>query len=285
MMTRTVLTALTAGVALAALTAGCGGAAAENARPTAEPAGAAAEQLPLVSKPTVVLVHGAFADSSSWNGVIKDLEGDGYRVVSAANPLRGLHTDAAYVRSVLDSVSGPVVLAGHSYGGSVMSEAADGHPNIRALVYIASFLLEQGESTGQLAAKFPGAQLGTALDTVPVPLAGGGTGNDLYIKQEEFQRVFAADVPADVASLMAATQRPITSAALEEPAEKAAWKTIPSWNMVTTQDLAIPADSMRFMGERAGARNVEIDASHAVTVSRPGAVADLIDEAARATAS
>jgi pimeloyl-ACP methyl ester carboxylesterase len=281
MMIKTVLAAL----ALATLAAGCGGAAAENPRPAAEPAGAVAEQPPLANKPTVVLVHGAFADSSSWNGVIKDLEGDGYRVISAANPLRGLHTDAAYVRSVLDSVSGPVVLAGHSYGGSVMSEAADGHPNIRALVYIASFLLEQGESTGQLAAKFPGAQLGTALDTVPVPLAGGGTGNDLYIKQEEFQRVFAADVPADVASLMAATQRPITSAALEEPAEKAAWKTIPSWNMVTTQDLAIPADSMRFMGERAGARNVEIDASHAVTVSRPGAVADLIDEAARATAS
>jgi pimeloyl-ACP methyl ester carboxylesterase len=278
MMIKTVLAALTAGVALAALTAGCGGAA-------AEPAGAAVEQPSLVNKPTVVLVHGAFADSSSWNGVIKDLEGDGYRVVSAANPLRGLHTDAAYVRSVLDSVSGPVVLAGHSYGGSVMSEAADGHPNVKALVYIASFLLEQGESTGQLAAKFPGAQLGTALDAVPFPLADGGTGNDLYIKQEEFRRVFAADVPEDVTSLMAATQRPITSAALEEPAEKAAWKTIPSWNMITTQDLAIPAESMRFMGERAESHNVEIDASHAVTVSEPDAVADLIDQAARATVS
>jgi pimeloyl-ACP methyl ester carboxylesterase len=285
MMIKTVLAALTAGVALVALTAGCGGAAAENPRPAAEPAGAAVEHPPLVNKPTVVLVHGAFADSSSWNGVIKDLEGDGYRVVSAANPLRGLHTDAAYVRSVLDSVSGPVVLAGHSYGGSVMSEAADGHPNVKALVYIASFLLEQGESTGQLAAKFPGAQLGTALDTVPFPLAAGGTGNDLYIKQEEFRRVFAADVPENITNLMAATQRPITSAALEEPAEKAAWKTIPSWNMITTQDLAIPAESMRFMGERAESHNVEIDASHAVTVSEPEAVADLIDEAARATVS
>jgi hypothetical protein len=140
-----------------------------------------------------------------------------------------------------------------------------------------SFLLEQGESTGQLAAKFPGAQLGTALDTVPFPLADGGTGNDLYIKQDEFQRVFAADVPEDVTSLMAATQRPITSAALEQPAEKAAWKTIPSWNMITIQDLAIPAESMRFMGERATSHNVEINASHAVTVSQPDAVADLID--------
>jgi pimeloyl-ACP methyl ester carboxylesterase len=283
MMTKTVLSTLTAGIVLAALTAGCGGAAAENPRPAVEPAGSTAEQPPLVNKPTVVLVHGAFADSSSWNGVIKNLEGDGYRVVSAANPLRGLHADAAYVRSVLDSVSGPVVLAGHSYGGSVISEAADGHPNVKALVYIASFLLEQGESTGQLAAKFPGAQLGTALDTVPVPLADGGSGNDLYIKQEEFQRVFAADVPEDVTSLMAATQRPITSAALEQPAEKAAWKTIPSWNMITTQDLAIPAESMRFMGERAKSHNVEIDASHAVTVSQPDAVAALIDEAARTT--
>ena len=285
MMIRTVLTALTAGVALAALTAGCGGAAAENPRPAGEPAGAAVEQPPLVNKHTVVLVHGAFSDSSSLNGLIKNLECDGYRVVSAANPLRGLHTDAAYVRSVLDSVSGPVVLAGHSYGGSVMSEAAGGHPNVKALVYIASFLLEQGESTGQLAAKFPGAQLGTAVDAVPFPLADGGTGNDLYIRRDEFRRVFAADVPEDVASLMAATQRPITSAALEEPAEKAAWKTIPSWNMITTQDLAIPAESMRFMGERARSRNVEIDASHAVTVSEPDAVANLIDEAARATVS
>jgi pimeloyl-ACP methyl ester carboxylesterase len=270
MKIRSVLAAMTVGAALAALTA-CGD--------------AAAEQPPQANKPTVVLVHGAFADSSSWNGVVRSLEGDGYRVVAAANPLRGLHADAEYVRSVLDSVSGPVVLAGHSYGGSVMSEAADGHPNVKALVYIASFLLEQGESTAQLAGMFPGAQLGPALDPVPFPLPGGGTGNDLYIRQDEFQRVFAADVAQDVTDLMAATQRPITAAALEEPATKAAWKTIPSWNMVTTEDLAIPAESMRFMGERAKSRTVEITASHAVTVSQPDAVADLIDEAARATAS
>jgi len=238
----------------------------------------------MTDKPTVVLVHGAFADSSSWNGVIQRLRADGYPVVSAANPLRGLHSDAEYVRSVVDGVGGPVVLAGHSYGGSVMSEAAEGNPNVKALVYVASFILEQGESTGELAAKFPGAELGSALDSVPVPLADGTTGDDLYIRQEEFQRVFAADVPKDVTDLMAATQRPITSAALGEPAVGTAWKTIPSWNLVTTGDLAIPAESMRWMGERAGSRNVEIDASHAVTVSRPGAVAELIDEAARATA-
>jgi len=239
----------------------------------------------MTDKPTVVLVHGAFADSSSWNGVIERLRADGYPVVSAANPLRGLHSDAEYVRSVVDGVGGPVVLAGHSYGGSVMSEAADGHAQVKALVYVASFILEQGESTGQLAGKFPGAQLGEALAPVPVTIPGAGEGTDLYIKQEEFQRVFAADVPRDVADLMAATQRPITSAALGEPAVGTAWKTIPSWNLVTTGDLAIPAESMRWMGERAGSRNVEIDASHAVTVSRPDAVADLIIEAARASAS
>ncbi|GAA4879646.1 alpha/beta fold hydrolase [Actinomycetospora straminea] len=235
------------------------------------------------TRPTVVLVHGAFADSSSWNGVIRELAADGHRVVAVANPLRGLHEDAAYVRAVLDGLEGPIVLAGHSYGGSVMSEAADGHPGVRALVYVASFILEPGESTGELAARYPGAQLGAALDALPVPLPGGGTATDLSIRQEEFRKVFAADVAEEVADLMAATQRPITSAALEEPATAAAWKAVPSWNLVTTDDLAIPAASMRFMGERAGAHTVEVTASHAVTVSRPDAVAQLIREAVRAT--
>jgi pimeloyl-ACP methyl ester carboxylesterase len=269
-MIKTVV-AVTAGAMLAAVTTGCGGAAAQEPAPT--------------NLPTVVLVHGAFADSSSWNGVINILEEDGYPVIAAANPLRGLQTDAEYVRSVLNSVAGPVVLAGHSYGGSVMSEAADGSENVKALVYIASFILEKGESTSQLAAKFPGAQLGSALETVPYPLAGGGTGDDLYIKQDEFQKVFAADVPQDVAHMMAATQRPIAAAALDAPATRTAWKTIPSWNMVTLQDLAIPAESMRFMGERAKSHTVEIDASHAVTVSQPDAVATMISEAASATSS
>jgi len=270
-----VLASIVAGATVVAL-AGCGGAAAEQA-PSEQPTPA--------DRPTVVLVHGAFADSSSWNGVIADLERDGYPVIAAANPLRGLHSDAEYVGSVLDSVSGPVVLAGHSYGGSVMSEAAVGHPNVKALVYIASFILEPGESTSQLAAKFPGAQLGPALKTVPFALPNGGSGQDLYIKQDQFRRVFAADVAPEVTELMAATQRPITEAALSEPATGAAWKSIPSWNMVTTEDLAIPAESMRFMGERAKSQTVEIEASHAVTVSHPEAVADLIGEAARTTAA
>ncbi|GAS96645.1 alpha/beta hydrolase fold protein [Mycolicibacterium canariasense] len=269
------LTTITAGAVLAL--SACGGASAERPASPDQPAAAV--------KPTVVLVHGAFADSSSWNGVVASLKRDGYPVIAAANPLRGLHDDAAYVAGVLKSVPGPVVLAGHSYGGSVMSEAAAGNPNVKALVYIASFILEPGESTSQLAGKFPGGQLGPTLQTVAVPLPGGGTADDLYIKQEEFQRVFAADVAPEVTELMAATQRPITEGALNEPASKAAWKSIPSWNMVTTADLAIPAESMRFMGDRAKSHSVEIDASHAVTVSHPDAVAELIGHAARATAS
>lgn len=205
--------------------------------------------------------------------------------LAVANPLRGLQPDAAYLRSVLDSLPGPVVVAGHSYGGSVMSEATEGVPGVTALVYVASFNLEVGESTAQLAGKFPGGELGPALDPVPFPLPEGGTGTDLYIQQDRFRDVFAADVTPDVAALMAATQRPIAASALEDIATRAAWKAIPSWTLVTTQDLAIPPDSMRFMAERAGSTTVEIDASHAVTVSQPGAVADLIDTAARATAS
>src|ERR671917_1377693 len=212
------------------------------------------EPLSEAGTPTVVLVHGAFAESASWNGVVADLKHRGYTVIAVANPLRGLQEDAAYLRSVLDSLSGPVVLAGHSYGGSVMSEAADGAPGVTALVYVASFNLEVGESTAELAAKFPGGELGPALDSVPFPLAGGETGMDLYIQQNQFREVFAADVAPEVADLMAATQRPIAASALEDIATKAAWKTIPSWTLVTTQDLAIPADSMRFMAARAGSK-------------------------------
>lgn len=231
-------------------------------------------------KPTVVLVHGAFADSSSWNGVISELHRDGFPVLAPANPLRDLHQDAEYLRSVIDSVEGPVVLVGHSYGGSVLSEAAAGAAQVRALVYIASFLLEPGESTAELAGKYPGGALGPALN--PVPFATGDTrGTDLYIQQDRFREVFAADVPDATAALMAATQRPIAASALEDTAATAAWTSIPSWTLVTTQDLSIPAESMRFMAKRANSTTVEIVASHAVAVSHPDAVADLIRLAAR----
>ena len=240
---------------------------------------------PRTDLPTVVLVHGAFADSASWNGVIAQLRRDGYPVIAVANPLRSLAGDAAFLRDVLDGVDGPVVLAGHSYGGSVMSEAAEGHPRVRALVYVASFLLDEGESTGELAGKYPGNELGSALRPVPVRGPGGQTVDDLYIEQEKFQPIFAADVPADAAALMAVTQRPILGDALADKATRAAWKTIPSWTLVTLEDLAVPAEAQRFMAQRASSTVVEVDASHAVTVSRPVAVARLIDEAARATAA
>lgn len=237
---------------------------------------------PESSTPTVVLVHGAFAESSSWNGVVSRLQAEGLPVLAIANPLRGLAEDAQYLRSVLDHIDGPVVVAGHSYGGSVMSEAAEGAANVRALVFIASFALEPGESTGELAGRFPGGELGGAL--LPVPfVAGPSNGDDLYIDQEKFRAVFAADVPEETATLMAATQRPIAGNALADEATRAGWRSIPSWTMVTRQDLAIPADSMRFMADRAGSHTVEIDASHAVTVSQPAAVADLILEAVHGT--
>ena len=236
------------------------------------------------TSPTIVLVHGAYAESASWNGVIADLQRRGYTTIAAANQLRGLQHDAAYVRSVLESVSGPIVLVGHSYGGSVMSEAAEGVAGVSALVYVASFLLDVGESTDDLVTKFPGAQLGSAAEPVPFPGPGGDTGTEFYIRQDRFHELFAADVAPDEAAVLAATQRPIAGAALTEAATKAAWKTIPSWTLIATQDLAIPADAARFMADRAGSTTVEIDASHAVAVSQPGVVADLIDTAARATA-
>ncbi|SDX27787.1 Pimeloyl-ACP methyl ester carboxylesterase [Geodermatophilus africanus] len=236
------------------------------------------------AKPTVVLVHGAFADSSSWNGVIARLRRDGYPVIGVANPLRSLHGDAAFLRDVLNGVEGPIVLAGHSYGGSVMSEAADGHPRVTALVYVASFLLDEGESTGELAGRYPGNELGSALRPVPVRGPDGQTVDDLYIEQEKFHAIFAADVPADAAELMAVTQRPIIADALADKATKAAWRAVPSWTLVTLEDLAVPAEAQRFMAGRASSHAVEVDASHAVTVSQPEAVARLIDEAARATA-
>ncbi|MFK0151587.1 alpha/beta fold hydrolase [Streptomyces sp. NPDC090493] len=235
------------------------------------------------NKPTIMLVHGAFADASSWNGVVERLQWDGYPVVAPANPLRGLASDAAYVRSVLDSVNGPVVLAGHSYGGAVISQAAVGNPNVKALVYIAAFIPEAGESALELSNKFPGSTLGPTLNSVPFPLPGGDTGTDLYIKADAFHGQFAADVPESITDLMAATQRPVAASALEEKATEAAWKTIPSWSLIATQDYNIPPAAQHFMADRAHAHTVEVNASHAVSVSQPGAVTRLIEQAAHTT--
>lgn len=242
------------------------------------PAAASAKAFP-AEKPTVVLVHGAFADSSSWNGVVQRLQAAGYKVVAAPNELRSVKSDAAEVSSLVKSIAGPVVLVGHSYGGPVISEAATGLPNVKALVYVAAFAPDVGESAAELAGRFPGSTLGPAL-APPVALADGG--KDLYIDQAKFPAQFAADVPAAQARLMAVAQRPVTDAALHEASTSAAWKSIPSWFIYGTADRNIPPAAQSFMAKRAHARDVEVikGASHVVMVSHPGAVATLIETAA-----
>ncbi|WP_161864395.1 alpha/beta fold hydrolase [Pseudomonas yangonensis] len=230
-------------------------------------------------KPTVVLVHGAFADASSWNGVVKVLEQDGYKVIAAANPLRGVKSDGAAVAALLASVKTPVVLVGHSYGGNVISNAAYGQANVKALVYVSAFAPETGETVAQLAGKFPGSTLGPTLAD-PVVLADGG--KDLYIQQDKFHDQFAADLSDEQATLMAATQRPVTEAALNEKATTPAWKSIPSWHIYGDADKNIPPQAMAFMAERAHAQAVEViqGASHVVMVSHPESVARMIEKAA-----
>ncbi|MGW0812842.1 alpha/beta fold hydrolase [Streptomyces viridiviolaceus] len=235
------------------------------------------------AKPTIVLEHGAFADGSSWNGVIAELRADGYPVVAAANPLRGPSADAAALRTVLDHLEGPKILVGHSYGGNVISQAATEDPEVKALVYVAAFLPAPGESALELTNKFPGSTLPGALDPITYQQPDGSTATDLYIKQDKFRQQFAADVHAREAALMAAAQRPIAQAALEEKATSAAWKSKPTWDIVTTRDLNIPAAVQRFMAERANAHTTEVAASHSVAVSHPHLVAEVIERAARAT--
>ncbi|MFJ9712051.1 alpha/beta fold hydrolase [Streptomyces sp. NPDC101234] len=235
-------------------------------------------------KPTIVLVHGAFADASSWNGVVDKLLGHDYPVIAVANPLRGLTTDADYVRQIVTSVEGPVVLVGYSYGGSVISNAAKGLPEVKALVFVAAFLPEEGESAATLSGKFPGSTLGDTLRPVPVTLPDGRQVMDLYIEQAKFHDQFATDIPEETTAVMAATQRPVAGAALAEGASAPAWRDIPSWVLVADEDRNIPPQVQTYMAERAGASVMKVSASHAVSVSRPGDVTRLINEAAQATA-
>lgn len=234
---------------------------------------------PATARPTVILVHGAFAESSSWDGVTTRLLAKGYPVVAVANPLRGVKSDAAYVAGVVDWVQGPVILVGHSYGGSVISNAASGKTQVKALIYAAGFAPEPGESAAMLTSKFPGGTLGPAL-AQPVTLADGG--KDLYIQQDKFHAQFAADLPARSAKLMAATQRPITEAALNEPSGMPAWKQVPSWFIYGSLDKNIPPAVQSFMAQRAGAKKTVVvkGASHVVMTSHPEALVKLIDEAA-----
>jgi len=230
-------------------------------------------------KPTVVLVHGAFADSSSWNGVITILERDGYKVIAAPNPLRSVRADADVVADVVKSIQGPVVLVGHSYGGSVISEAAVGQANVKALVFVAAFAPDAGETALGLTGKFPGSTLGQAL-APPVNLTGGG--KDLYILQARFHDQFASDVPEEAARLMAAGQRPVAEAALSEASTAPAWKALPIWFIYGDKDRNIPPVAMAFMAERAHSKETVVvkGASHVVMVSHAPEVASLIERAA-----
>jgi len=230
--------------------------------------------------PTIVLVHGAFAESASWDRVIDSLLSAGHPVIAAANPLRGIASDAAAVSDLVRSVDGPVVLAAHSYGGAVISNVDADAGDIAGLVYVNGFAPEPGENCFQLAAMFPGSMLGEETAR-PVSRSDGTT--DLYIAPDSFHDIFCQDVPAPQAALMAATQRPATQEALVEPSgERPLWKHVPSWFLIGEEDRIIPAALQHFMAERAHAhRTVEIPgASHAAPVAHPNATAHLILEAA-----
>jgi pimeloyl-ACP methyl ester carboxylesterase len=229
-------------------------------------------------KPTIVLVHGAFADSSSWDYVIDSLESAGHPVIAAANPLRDLAADAASIGDLIRTIDGPVVLVAHSYGGAVISNVPVDAGEITGLVYVAAFAPDPGESCFSLAGRFPGSTLGDAVR--PVPRSDGTT--DLYIAQDRYHGQFCADVPGPKAARMAATQRPATQEALTASSgERPLWRELPSSFVIAEEDRNIPAALQHFMAERAGAqRTVAIPgASHAVAVSHPQATADLILEA------
>jgi pimeloyl-ACP methyl ester carboxylesterase len=226
---------------------------------------------------TVVFVHGAFADSSSWTGVIRLLQADDIPVLAVANPLRGLPEDAAYVASVISTIPGPVLLVGHSYGGAVMGSAAAQVSNVVGLVYVAAFAPDEGESLGELGAQFPEVALNAALRPASVPASEADV--ELLIDPAAYHDAFAADLPEEQTVVLATMQRPLKAAAFAVPSGPTAWKTLPSWFAVATGDHAIHPDEERFFAKRAGSITVEIDASHSVAVSQPEAIADLIRSA------
>jgi pimeloyl-ACP methyl ester carboxylesterase len=235
------------------------------------------------STPTVVLVHGAFADASSWAGVIAELQDSGIPVIAVANPLRGPATDAAYLAGVVAAIDGPVLLVGHSYGGVVITGAADQLGNVVGLVYVTAFALEAGESVLDVTGRFPDSLLGPALRPAVFRTGDGQEAVELYIKDDRFPAVFAADLPERLTSVAAVAQRPIAAVAFEESSPTASWKSLPSWYVVATADQAIHPAAQRFMAQRAGADTIEVDASHAIALSRPAAVAGHIRTAATAT--
>jgi pimeloyl-ACP methyl ester carboxylesterase len=233
--------------------------------------------------PTVILVHGAFADASSWNGVIERLQAKGIQVKAPANPLRGISIDSAYIPGVLDETPGPVVAVGHSYGGAVISNAAKQAKNVVGLVYVAAFSPEDGESLGEATGSSKDAVLNDALVPLHYPLGNGGEpAVEFAIDPAKFRHAFAADLPVEETAVMAATQRPVAELAFSEQNGAPAWKDLPSWAVIATADKAAGTDITRSMAERAGATITEVDASHVVMVSQPQAVTDVILDAVAA---
>jgi pimeloyl-ACP methyl ester carboxylesterase len=232
---------------------------------------------PAAAPLTVVLVHGAFADSSSWNGVIERLQATGVAVTAPPNPLRGVAHDAAYIASVLNQIPGPVLLVGHSYGGVVITNAGSQAKNVVGLVYVAGLAPDEGETLMALEGDSKDSVLITALVPIQYPTGNGTeTATEFAIDPAKIQEAFAADLPLSQTAVMAATQRPIAELAFSEPTKAPAWKALPTWAIVPTSDKAAGSDVVRATAERAGATIVEIDGSHVIMISQPQAVTDVI---------
>jgi len=236
-------------------------------------------------QPTIVRVHGAFADASSWNGVIERLQQQVYTVVAPANPLRGVIADSAYTSSLVNQIDGPVLLAGHSYGGAVITNAATGAANVVGLVFVAAFAPDEGELLGEAGSDSKDSILNTALVQYHYPAGPGGeTAVEFAINPALFREAFAADLPAEQTALMAATQRPVAAAAFSDASGPPARKRLPSWSVVAAGDKAAGADVVRSMAQRAGADMIEVEGSHVIMISQPQAVTDHILKAARTIA-
>ena len=236
------------------------------------------------AKPTIVLVHGAVEDSSLWtHGVIQGLQREGYSIKVFSNPLRGVAHDAAYLRSLLDTIEGPVLLVSHAYGGAVISQAGD-DPKVKGLVYAGSPMPAGGESTNDCLERFPGGDFASSADLIPFTLPDGTTGTNILIKPAKYAYLLAADVPEDKLALMIATQRPIAATALSDVLTSAAWTSKPSWQIRPLLDPVIPQEEFKFEAERANAHVTEVNSSHAIPVTFPDVVVDVIKQAALATA-
>jgi len=230
-------------------------------------------------QPTVVLVHGAFADASSWTGVVERLHSRGIKVTAPANPLRGLTSDSAYLKAILDQTPGPVIAVGHSYAGAVISGAAHGATNVVGLVFVAAFAPDEGEVLGEVAATSNDSILMAALLPQRYPSANGESATEFVADPAKFHDTVGADLPAQTGAVLAATQRPVADAAFSDPATRPAWKDLPSWAVVATGDRAAGSDLTRSMATRAGSKITEIDGSHLIMISQPEAVTEVILEA------